>query len=218
VADSSGQCTCHVVVSWPARKGFFGSPSPIAVPETDEGSLALIKKFASTWAEPFRSLVLGIPPGTETKRLNLFDWPPPRGLRTSGSVALVGDAMHPMAMCEFFSPSLTYTLHQEKRIANTPWDDTDRGEGANHAVVDVVDFVELVLPHLAAGNGDGEVLRSALDRYEDKVVERTRPAVLASRQACLDAHDWSRINAQSPLLSRRLMNVPFDEETMSLVG
>lgn len=93
--------SCQVIVSWPVREGFFGSPSPITVPETDEGCISLIKTFASTWSEPFRSLILNIPPGTETKRLNLSDWPPPRGLRTSGSVALVGDAMHPMAMCEF---------------------------------------------------------------------------------------------------------------------
>lgn len=89
---------------------------------------------------------------------------------------------------------------------------TDRGEGANHAVVDVLDFVEIVLAQLTA-DGDGDV-RGALDRYEDKVVARTRPGVLASRQACLDAHDWSRINAQSPLLSRRSPNLQFDESAM----
>lgn len=177
--------SCQVIVSWPVREGFFGSPSPITVPETDEGCISLIKTFASTWSEPFRSLILNIPPGTETKRLNLSDWPPPRGLRTSGSVALVGDAMHPMAMY--------------------------RGEGANHAIVDVLEFVELVVPHLSGdkdGNGD---VRSALDRYEDRVVARARPAVMASRQACLDAHNWQRINTQSPLLSKRTMNVEFDE-------
>lgn len=88
---------------------------------------------------------------------------------------------------------------------------TDRGEGANHAIVDVLEFVELVVPHLSGdkdGNGD---VRSALDRYEDRVVARARPAVMASRQACLDAHNWQRINTQSPLLSKRTMNVEFDE-------
>ncbi len=91
---------------------------------------------------------------------------------------------------------------------------TDRGEGANHAIVDVMDLVELVISHLVGGGdrGNGKAsLRAALDRYEDKVVARTRPAVLASRQACLDAHDWRRINPQSPLISKRAMNVEYGE-------
>lgn len=35
------------------------------------------------------------------------------------------------------------------------------------------------------------------------MVARTRPAVLTSRRACLDAHDYKRINESSPLVSRR---------------
>lgn len=101
--SDQGTYSCQVIVSWPVRGGFFGSPSPIPVPDTDEGCLLLMKRFASTWADPFRSLILSIPAETEIKRLNLSDWPPPSNLRTSGSVALIGDALHPMAMCEFTS-------------------------------------------------------------------------------------------------------------------
>lgn len=69
----------------------------------------------------------------------------------------------------------------------------------------------MVVPHLTGdGLRDGAV-RSALDRYEDKVVARARPAVFASRQACLDAHNWRHINSQSPLLTKRAMNVEFNE-------
>lgn len=69
---------------------------------------------------------------------------------------------------------------------------TDKGEGANHAIVDVLDFMKLFIPHLGGGEDvedDEHRLRAALDRYEDKVVLRTRSAVLASRQACLDTDD-----------------------------
>jgi hypothetical protein len=41
---------------------------------------------------------------------------------------------------------------------------------------------------------------------------------LASRQACIDAHQWSRINEKSPLLSRRMMNLEFDESDMSVMS
>ena len=122
----------------------------------------------------------------------LSDWPPPKDLRTKGSVALVGDAMHSMVMY--------------------------RGEGANHAIVDVLDFAREVLPHVYHGSSaqpPRAALRAALDRYEDGVVARTRPAVLASRQACYDAHQWGRISPQSPLLSRRAMRLEFGEEDMN---
>lgn len=55
--------------------------------------------FAKSWSEPFRSLVLEIPDETEVKSLLLQDWPPPKPVRGSGRVALLGDAFHPMVMC-----------------------------------------------------------------------------------------------------------------------
>lgn len=88
----------------------------------------------------------------------------------------------------------------------------DRGEGANHAIVDVLDLVELVIPHVLTQDGGMSKLREAIDTYEGTVVARSRPAVLASRQACLDAHQWDSINEKSPLLSRRAMRLDFDED------
>ena len=83
---------------------------------------------------------------------------------------------------------------------------------------DVLDFAREVLPHVYHGSSaqpPRAALRAALDRYEDGVVARTRPAVLASRQACYDAHQWGRISPQSPLLSRRAMRLEFGEEDMN---
>lgn len=53
-------------------------------------------------------------------------------------------------------------------------------------------------------------LRAALNAYEKAVVERTRPGVLASRRACLDAHDWGKIDDKSPLLTRRAMKLDIE--------
>jgi hypothetical protein len=83
----------------------------------------------------------------------------------------------------------------------------DRGEGANHVIFDVKDFVERVIPVL---NSDGD-LRPALGEYERAVIARTRPAVLASRRACLDAHEWKRISKLSPLLTKRMPYIEFEE-------
>ncbi len=82
----------------------------------------------------------------------------------------------------------------------------------------MLDFAEIVVPHLAPQTQGEHIttknytsaLRAALDRYEDTVISRSRPAVLASRQACMDAHEWGRINEKSPLLTRRVMKLEFD--------
>ena len=89
----------------------------------------------------------------------------------------------------------------------------DRGEGANHAIQDVVEFAECVTPRLVQRK-DMADLRKGLDTYENLVTERTRPAVLSSRRASLDAHDWPKISPTSPLLTRREMRLQFDESDM----
>ncbi len=100
---NNGKYTCQMVVSWPVRRGFLGQTSPTAFPDTDIEGVALLQRIGETWAEPFRSLARSVRPDTEVKCLELYDWPPPRGLRTAGRVALVGDALHPMAMCKLHS-------------------------------------------------------------------------------------------------------------------
>lgn len=47
-------------------------------------------------------------------------------------------------------------------------------------------------------------MAAAIDAYEEEMIQRTGPAVLTSRRACLDAHEYARINDQSPLVSKRV--------------
>ncbi|KAM0245279.1 hypothetical protein ACHAP5_005510 [Fusarium lateritium] len=176
----------QICVSWPYREGFFGSSTPIEIPETAEDKYKLVQTFAETWAEPWRSLVSSIPADTEMKGLKLQDLPPPKDFQTKDRAVLMGDALHAMAMY--------------------------RGEGANHAILDVEDFVQRVVP-LLKQNEELAGLRTALDEYEKIVVQRTRPAVLASRRACMDAHDWKMISEKSPLLTRRMPYLEFEEDT-----
>ncbi|KAH7122024.1 hypothetical protein B0J13DRAFT_566847 [Dactylonectria estremocensis] len=185
-AASSDKYVCQMCVSWPYRDAFFNKPSPTEIPETNEEKRQFIETIAKTWAEPFRTLAHSIPPNEEIKHLTPQDFAPPPDLRTTGRALLMGDALHAMAMY--------------------------RGEGANHAIVDVQDFVERVVPVLKE-NQPLNILRGALDAYEDEVIKRARPGVLASRRACLDAHEWSRINNRSPLLTRRERNTQFMEDS-----
>ncbi|KAK4073772.1 hypothetical protein Trihar35433_3246 [Trichoderma harzianum] len=204
--------SCQLHCSWP----YPGSGAPLDVPATNEERCELLRAFAKTWSEPFRSLVLNnVHADTEIKRLDVLDWAPPIGLHSNGQVVLMGDAFHLMSMY--------------------------RGEGANHAIVDVLDFATQVVPLLALNRDDfssrtdsqvpthqsqgpdfRQALRQALDAYEDAVVSRARPGVLASRRACLDAHAFSRLFGEaatgvSPLLSKREMMLQFDDESTELI-
>ena len=86
-----------------------------------------------------------------------------------------------------------------------------RGEGANHGITDVSVLLSRILPILqkpsAVPTSSPTSLKDAIDTYEDEMIRRTAPAVLTSRRACLDAHDYGRITDQSPLISRRVMVV-----------
>lgn len=99
-----------------------------------------------------------------------------------------------------------------------------RGEGANNAIVDVLDLVKrvdmcqpryesnylqlsltsfiLTIAISIASSFDSESLLSSLAAYEKDVFARAEPSFLNSRQACLDAHDFSKIEG-SPLVGLR---------------
>ncbi|KAK2768631.1 hypothetical protein FQN54_000487 [Arachnomyces sp. PD_36] len=194
--DSSDKYVCQIVVSWPFRPGFLGENEPLEVPQSHTDRVSLMKRLTATWAEPFRSLVHNLPDDNEAVCINLEDWIPEKGAHGTGRIALVGDAAHSMTMF--------------------------RGEGANNALADVQDFVNRLGPHLPkldtsmseagsssrpheANDTSFASIRAAIDAYEDEVNSRGIPGVLASRQACLDAHEYGRINDESPLVKRRIV-------------
>lgn len=124
--EKPGEYTCQILTSWPYRPGFLGRSDPIDIPASNADRIAFMKTLAAGWAEPFRSVVLDIPPHAEPTAISLEDWPPPRrsqhwrqGKRdveaekekgeegrtvweraTGGRVTLAGDAAHAMVMCK----------------------------------------------------------------------------------------------------------------------
>lgn len=183
---SDGLYGCQIMISWPHRPGFFGRAEPTDVPNTSTGQLSWMKTLSKDWAEPFRSLIHDIPHDAHIKPIDLSDWLPRRTEAYDGRVVLLGDAAHAMVMF--------------------------RGEGANHAIVDV----ERLLNHIKPMLRQDEVVedapwKDAVAKYEAEMIERTEVAVMASRQACLDANDFKRINDQSPLVRRRLMKADLEE-------
>lgn len=106
--------------------------------------------------------------------LRMRDFPCVSWDNSNGLLTLVGDAAHTMTMY--------------------------RGEGANHGLLDAALLVDQ-LKNIHAGEVSQE---EGLKAYETEMWERTRTAVLRSRQAALDAHDWDKIDDSSPLIGARI--------------
>lgn len=86
----------------------------------------------------------------------------------------------------------------------------DRGEAANHGIMDVKVLLGHLIPALS-NRATQQELSAAVDAYEAEMCKRCKPAVLASRQACLGAHVYARINEKSPLIAKRVMSFEGDE-------
>ncbi|KAJ6016660.1 hypothetical protein N7451_000039 [Penicillium sp. IBT 35674x] len=153
----------------------------IALPSGNTDRIALMKRLTDNWAEPFRSLVHSLPEDTVPRSIRIEDWIFRPGQRDAHPRAiLMGDAAHTMTMF--------------------------RGEGANNAIVDVLDLVmSLNLNTETPPAMLSDDLVVSLAAYENEIFARVEPSFLASRQACLDAHDFTKIEG-SPLVTARVLN------------
>ncbi|TPX13007.1 uncharacterized protein E0L32_006652 [Thyridium curvatum] len=143
------------------------------VKANDAERLANMKTRAADFHPILRDTVYLIPDGTEVIEVVLQDWPCLPWDNHNGKVTLAGDAAHAMTMY--------------------------RGEAANHGILDAYRLHKV----LEAVYIQGKDPREAIDEYEAEVRERTSTAVLLSRQACLDAHDFAGLNENSAVLKRR---------------
>lgn len=111
--------------------------------------------------------------------IKLADWPQVQWDTTGNKILLLGDAAHAMTMY--------------------------RGEAANHGITDVADLIKEIDQYL-----EGKITwMDVVSNYCSAVKTRAGEAVLLSRQACIDAHDMSKIkvDSDSPLLSMRKKTV-----------
>lgn len=158
-----------VITSWIAK-----DPVADAIPNTNRERIAMMKKRASEYGEPLRSIVMDIPDDMDsTTPLRLADFPCRPWDNRGGRVTLAGDSAHAMTMF--------------------------RGEGANHGILDAALLVDQ-LKKIHAGEVDQ---KTAIDAYEAEMRPRTHDAVLKSRAAALIAHDWDAITEDSPVIGAR---------------
>lgn len=88
------------------------------------------------------------------------------------------------------------------------------------------EFAQIVVPKLKVFAEKAEATKASVDivvaaarEYEDAMFKRTWIAVLASRQATVDAHQWQRITDESPLVAKRakFLHEIFDVEAGLLI-
>lgn len=145
-----------------------------AIPKTSAERVAEMKRRAQGFAEPMLSMVMDIPDdSTSATGLRLADFPCEPWDNMNGLVTLAGDSAHAMTMF--------------------------RGEGANHGLLDAA----LLIDQLKKVYSNEISQIGALRAYEAEMQERTHAAVLKSRQAAIDGHNWNAINDKSPLIGDR---------------
>ncbi|OAA50536.1 Aromatic-ring hydroxylase-like protein [Metarhizium rileyi] len=146
------------------------------VPPNDAERVAEMKRRAAGFHPLLRQAVESIPESAPVLEIALQDWPCFNWDNHDGRVTLIGDAAHAMTMY--------------------------RGEAANHGILDAYNLVQR-LKKMYAGETS---LKTAIDSYEEDMRDRTggeKGAVMLSRQACLDAHDFQGLNEKSAVLKRR---------------
>ncbi|KAJ5212791.1 uncharacterized protein N7498_004437 [Penicillium cinerascens] len=151
---------------------------PINGPEdevaaTDEGRLANMKRRAQGFVPFLQEAVERIPAETPVTEIKLGDWECLPWNNYEGRVTLAGDAAHAMTMY--------------------------RGEAANHGLLDAYHLMEAI-EKVYGGVASPQV---AIDEFEKEMRVRTSRAVQLSRQACYDAHDWTRLDETSAILTKR---------------
>lgn len=147
------------------------------VKATNAERLVEMKRRADDFHSVLRDVVHGIPDTTEALEIVLQDWPCLGwDSRRGGRVTLAGDAAHAMTMY--------------------------RGEAANHGILDALKLFQ-GLQSVYRGR---KQLEELVGEYETELRTRATAAVLLSRQACLDAHDWASLNEGSAILKRRAID------------
>ncbi|RCI12587.1 hypothetical protein L249_0103 [Ophiocordyceps polyrhachis-furcata BCC 54312] len=177
---SSEHYRVQVIISWrvaaAADDDDDDDDAHSPVPKTDADRLIEMRRRASGFHPRLLSVIDAIPPSTAVTEITLQDWPPCQPWDNQrGRVTLMGDAAHTMTMY--------------------------RGEAANYGILDVWHLAQAIQ---AMRSGEKTQAKAITD-YESEMRQRSVPAVLLSRQACLDAHDYPSLDENSALLKKRAM-------------
>lgn len=185
----------QLCLSWPSH------PDDVEIPETNAARILLMREKTAVFDSRLRRVFHdALPQGhSPVISINLADWCPPVDPweNFGGRITLAGDAAHSMTMC-MFPPAFVPALPADQPI--------DRGEGLNHGILDVYNLLpalEKMYDTSVTTSDETRVRMDAIAFYEEEFRLRGRQAVLLSRDACLQAHQWDQLNEESAVLTKR---------------
>ncbi|CAG7962190.1 unnamed protein product [Penicillium nalgiovense] len=186
LGSTGGKAGVQLTISWPYESGYLDEKEPSDAPTELPDQLAWLKRMAEHWANPVYDLIQSMPDNSIVRVIAVQEWMPNDTNRrpTDGRITTVSDAAHLMT--------------------------SFRGENSNHGVVDVAKLLALLAP----SSSNGIDLREVVSIYEEEMFQRSRPATLKAREACLDANHYSKVASGSPFLSRRTV---LEEEERELL-
>jgi 2-polyprenyl-6-methoxyphenol hydroxylase-like FAD-dependent oxidoreductase len=167
------------------------------IPKTDSGRIALMRQKSNDFHPTFRNIFHDILPDTHSPVVNvpLEIWWLPHTERLDackGRVTLAGDAAHTMPLC---SCQVRPFQAPNGKFADLA---ADRGEGFNHALMDVHKLLQAIESLLADGMNRADIVRE----YEDEVRARGRRSALMCRDACLEVHHFDKLGDHSVVRQR----------------
>ncbi|KAI8578327.1 hypothetical protein K450DRAFT_247415 [Umbelopsis ramanniana AG] len=129
------------------------------IPNTNAGLHEFAQEIASQFCEPFKSIVQETDPTSKIWLGKVCQYMPDPSWNGNGKVTLIGDALHSM----------------------TPY----RGEGLNHAMIDIVQLGE----QLVKAHHDEITIAEAIAAYEAEAIPRGKRAVQASYESAYQLHE-----------------------------
>jgi len=165
--------TWQLCLSYPMKEE---GDAPISVVDTESSLVRSLQTKARQLHPTLQQPFFLLPPDAPVVPVTIADWDSV-SWDGKGRVTILGDAAHAMTMF--------------------------RGDGANNAIADALEFVEALERCTSATEGDQHTIPECVQQFEERMRPRAKAAVLRSRRACLDAHSCSPLAADSPVISKR---------------
>jgi 2-polyprenyl-6-methoxyphenol hydroxylase-like FAD-dependent oxidoreductase len=182
----------QINLSWPVK----GPEDELK--STNAERIADMKKRAESFDPRLRDAVAAIPDDEPLLEIKLADWPCYKWDNHDGKMTIIGDAAHAMTMCWY--PFLSFIIEKKKKKFHAEMLSV-RGEAANHGILDAFNLTNALKEvHIGLKSQ-----KAAMDGFEAEMRTRTSAAVLLSRQACFDAHDWESLTPTSAVLRKRAL-------------
>lgn len=175
--------------------------------ETQVNRLNEVRVRNSMFADPFGCANAWIPEGTPVSFSRITYWEPVAWDNHDGKISLAGDAAHPMTFRMFTSRLLdllllqggnTHNINKKARLKS----DYARGQGANHAIADVLGYIEAI-ERVQSGELS---LQDAVQMYEDEMIPRSGEEVRLSLLNTKMTHSWKDF-MQSPVVKNGITRV-----------